>query len=227
MVLLEKVELNDIVTHCLGVLHKIDGQVGLDSKERRVTSYLQVLPQTMSMALQSYWKQVAQEFEETNEDPVSTLKECNSVLKNFFAGHSTDNDCHDLIESLQSTSKPDNMKVQTFFYQLKELKNYVDWLPGQEEKLTKSQLNLALYNGLPGSWQAKYMIAGCSVHTDNRPELLHYLRVQEHQQGIIDGKHQVLQAKAWAKLERGHALCLSAQQGIQKWQSMQELSRQD
>jgi hypothetical protein len=33
VVLLEKVELSDILPHCLRVLHKIDGQVGLDIKE--------------------------------------------------------------------------------------------------------------------------------------------------------------------------------------------------
>jgi hypothetical protein len=149
------VKLNDIVTHCLGVLHKIDGQMGLDSKERHVTSYLQILPQTMSMVLQAYWKQVVQEFEEDNEDvTIATVSTFNSILKNFFAGHLTDDDCHDLIEGLQSAIRPDNMKVQMFFYRLKELNDYIDWLPGQEEKLTKSQLNLAFYNGLPGSWQA-------------------------------------------------------------------------
>jgi hypothetical protein len=32
---------------------------------------------------------------------------------------------------------------QTFFYWLKELNDYVDWLPGAETKLTEIQLNLA------------------------------------------------------------------------------------
>jgi hypothetical protein len=41
VVLLEKVELNNIIPHCLGILHKIDGQVGLDSEEQQITSYLQ------------------------------------------------------------------------------------------------------------------------------------------------------------------------------------------
>jgi hypothetical protein len=59
---------------------------------------------------------------------------------------------------------------------------------------------------LPGLWQAKYMIAGRSVHTNNCSELLRYFCVQEHQQGIIDGKNQVLQAKAWAKLECGQEI---------------------
>jgi hypothetical protein len=52
------------------------------------------------------------------------------------------------------------MKVQTFFYCIMELNDYVEWLPGQEEKLSESQLNLVFYNRLPGSWRAKYMIAG-------------------------------------------------------------------
>jgi hypothetical protein len=34
------------------------------------------------------------------------------------------------------------VKVQTFFYQLKELNDYVDWLHGTETKLTEVQLNL-------------------------------------------------------------------------------------
>jgi hypothetical protein len=50
------------------------------------------------------------------------------------------------------------------------------------------------------------IIVGCLVHTENLPELLCYFCVQEHQQGIIDGKNQGLQAKAWAKLEHGHVL---------------------
>jgi hypothetical protein len=109
----------------------------------------------MSMLLQAYWKQVVQEFDKTNEETIATLANFNAVLKTFFAGHSTDDNCHNLIESLQSAIKPDAMKVQTFFYWLKELNNYMDWLPGHEEKLTESLMNLAFYSGLPGSWQAK------------------------------------------------------------------------
>jgi hypothetical protein len=38
VVLLEKVELCDILPLCLGVLHKLDGQVGLEIEERRILS---------------------------------------------------------------------------------------------------------------------------------------------------------------------------------------------
>jgi hypothetical protein len=203
LVLLEKVELCNILPHCLGVLHKIDRQVGLDIEEQQIASYLQVLPRTMSMVQQSYWKQVIQEDDELNADLITNLDEFNLVLKTFFAGHLTEDDCHDLLASLQSSSKPNLMKVQTYFYQIKELNDYVEWLPRHEEKLTKSQLNLAFYDRLPGSWWAKYMIARQSVHTNNRSELLCYFHVQEHQQSIIDEKNEVLQAKARAKLDCG------------------------
>jgi hypothetical protein len=156
----------------------------------------------MSMASQSYWKQVIQEYDELNADLITNLDDLNSVLKTFFAGL-TEDDHHDLLESLWSSSKPDSMKVQTYFYQIKELNDYVEWLPRHEEKLTKSQLNLAFYNRLPGSWQAKYMITGQSVHTDNQSDLLCFFRIQEHQQSIIDEKNGVLQAKAQAKLDHG------------------------
>jgi hypothetical protein len=100
VVLLEIVEQCDILPHCLGVLHKIDRQVGLDIEEWQIASYLQVLPRTMSMVLQSYWKQVIQEYDELNANPITNLDEFNLALKTFFAGHSTEDDRHDLLESL-------------------------------------------------------------------------------------------------------------------------------
>jgi hypothetical protein len=121
VVMLEQVELNDIDPHCLGVLHKIDSQVGLDSDNRRVTSYLQVLSQTMSMLLQSYWKQVLTDYNKTHEDTITTINNINAALQAFFAGHATEDDCHDLLKSLQLASKPKTMKVQTFFYHIKSI----------------------------------------------------------------------------------------------------------
>jgi hypothetical protein len=54
------------------------------------------------------------------------------LLKAFFACHSTEDDRHELVSFIRYASKPDDMKVQTFFYRLKELNDYVDWLPGSE-----------------------------------------------------------------------------------------------
>jgi hypothetical protein len=86
-----------------------------------------------------------------------------------------------LVSFICYASKPDDMKVQTFFYRLKELNDYVDWLPGSEPALTDAQRNLAFYNSMPGLWRVRYASSGRSAHTTTRAELLHYFRVQEHE----------------------------------------------
>jgi hypothetical protein len=122
----------------------------------------------MSMALQAYWKQVVKEYHKAHEDTITTLDDFDLVLRTFFAGHATEIDCHDLLESLHSAIKPKTMKVQTFFFCIKELNDYMEWLPGHEEKLSKSQLNLAFFT------------TDC-LGRGNSSELLCYFRVQEHQ----------------------------------------------
>jgi hypothetical protein len=87
-----------------------------------------------------------------------------------------------LVSVIRYASKLEDMKVQPFFYCLKELNDYVDWLPGDKPALTDAQLNLAFFNGMPGSWRVCYAILGCFAHTTTRAELLHYFRVQEHEQ---------------------------------------------
>jgi hypothetical protein len=42
-------------------------------------------------------------------------------------------------------------------------------------------LNLAFFNGMPGSWHVRYAISGQLAHTTTRAELLHYFCVQEHE----------------------------------------------
>jgi hypothetical protein len=77
------VEPHNIVTHCLSVLHKIDGQVKeIGSCPPTSTVYV-----PLSNAIQY--------LEDHNGGPVTTIVKFYSVLKAYIAGHSTDNDCHD------------------------------------------------------------------------------------------------------------------------------------
>jgi hypothetical protein len=103
---------------------------------------LAVLPQTLSVALQATCKQIVQDFEDNNGGPVMTIEEFYSVLKAYIVGRSMDNKCHDLVKSIRSAIKPDSMRVQNLFYQLKELNDYIEWLLGTETKLNDTQLNL-------------------------------------------------------------------------------------
>jgi hypothetical protein len=146
--------------------------------------------------------QVVSEYNKAHEDEDETFAKTH---KAFFACHSTKDDQHELV--IHYASKPENMKVQLFFYQLKELNKYVDWLPGDEPALTDAKLNLAFYNRMPGHWHVRYAISGCSAHTTMCAELLHYFHVQEHEklskekavkQGMACSKDGSNCAPSWA-----------------------------
>jgi hypothetical protein len=131
------------------VIHKIDGQVG-DHENKKLQSYKQVMPRTLSLPLVAVWEQVVTEYNEENPVEVGSLGTFAKTLKKFFACHSTKDNRHKLASVIRFAIKPEAMKVQPLFYRLKELNEYVNWLPGDEPALTEAQLNLALYNGMPG-----------------------------------------------------------------------------
>jgi hypothetical protein len=169
-------ELHEIMPHCLMVIHKVDGQVG-DHDNKKLSSYKQVLPRTLSIPLVGVWEQVVVEYNQANPDEDESLASFAKTLKAFFACHSTEDDRHELVSVIRYAQKPENMKVQPFFYRLKELNDYVNWPPGDEPALTEAQLNLAFYNGMPSRWRVRHAISGRSAHTTTRAELLHYFRV--------------------------------------------------
>jgi hypothetical protein len=149
---------------------------------RKLQSYKQVLPRTLSIPLVGVWEQVVQEYKAANPDEDESLESFAKTLKAFIACHATEDDRHKLVSVIQYASKPDNMKVQPFFYRLKELNDYVHYLPGDEPALTDAQLNLAFYNGMPGHWRVRHAISGRSAHTTTCAELLHCFCVEEHRQ---------------------------------------------
>jgi hypothetical protein len=185
--LCNRFELHEIIPHCLTVMHKIDGQVG-DSDTKKAHSYKAIMPRTLSIPLAGVWKQVAIDYELENPDEDDTVATFKEILKAFFAAHSTEDDRHELASVIRYAVKPTGMKVQPFFYCLKEL-NGIDWLPGDEPELSDAQLNLAFYNGMPEKWRGRHAISGRSAHTTTRAELIHYFRVQEHAQVTGKSKH--------------------------------------
>jgi hypothetical protein len=115
------------------------------------------------------------------------------------------------------------MKVQTFFYRLKELNDYIDWLPGGEPTLPDAQLNLAFYNSMPGLWRVCYAISGWSAHTTMCSELLHYFWVQEHKQATNKAKlaqktQKQAQKESKRAAKREHGRCKHQLKGKQDGQ---------
>jgi hypothetical protein len=146
------------------------------------------LHETLSIPLAGVWQQVVVDYNKANADEDETLASFAKTLKAFFACHSTEDDQHEFVRVICYAQKPEHMKVQPFFYQLKELNDYVNWLPGDKPALSEVQLNVAFYNGMPGHWHVRHAILGRSAHTTMRAELLHYFCVQEHKKHSKDKK---------------------------------------
>jgi sulfur relay (sulfurtransferase) DsrC/TusE family protein len=134
-------ELHEIIPHCLMVMHKIDGQVG-NHKNEKLQSYKQVLPRTLSIPLVGVWEQVVQEYNKANKGKDESLASFAKTLKAFITCHLTEDDQHELVSVIRYACKPDHMKVQPFFFRLKELNNYIHWLPGDEPALCTTQLGV-------------------------------------------------------------------------------------
>lgn len=55
--------------------------------------------------------------------------------------HAIIKDCHELLQQLRAPRKPCKLKVQAFYYCLKELNPYVAWMPGNEVLLNDENLS--------------------------------------------------------------------------------------
>ena len=47
-----------------------------------------------------------------------------------------------------------------FWYRLRELNSYVDWLPGDKPGLNNEAIKQAFYDGMPITWKTRYTNAG-------------------------------------------------------------------
>jgi hypothetical protein len=97
-------ELHEIILHCLMVIHKIDGQVG-DQDNKKLLSHKQVLAQTLSIPSVGVWEQVIVEYNQANPDEDESLASFAKTLKAFFACHSTEDNCHELVSVVMRKSQ--------------------------------------------------------------------------------------------------------------------------
>jgi hypothetical protein len=69
----------NLMTHCLMVVHKIDGQIS-ENDDKKLQSYKQVLWQTLSLPLVGVWDQVVTKFNKDHEDPLLLLLSCSRLF---------------------------------------------------------------------------------------------------------------------------------------------------
>jgi hypothetical protein len=77
---------------------------------------------------------------EGHEETVNGFERC---ILAFLASHATVEDRYELVAQLRSPQKPREIKVQSFYYRLREMNGYVRWLPGEELALNENQIKQA------------------------------------------------------------------------------------
>jgi hypothetical protein len=94
MSILTKVDVPDIVAHVLSVMHKINLQV--EDEQDRYSSYVLVLPRTLSIPLLAAWNHVNKKHPKV----AATVQGFEKMIKYFIKAHATDADRHDLLAQL-------------------------------------------------------------------------------------------------------------------------------
>ena len=173
--ILDTMELSVLTQHVLDVRSKVKNIVSTDA--HIAPSLFKVLPRTLSERMREDVWDLCRDEEPSVEE---TLDGFDIILKRFIDTFATADDQHQLIQQLQKPTKPREVMVQAFYYQLKKLNGYIPWLPGTASKLTDPQLKEAFYDGMPNAWRVRFVHAGQSRHSMTMPELVRYFRSQEH-----------------------------------------------
>ena len=107
-----------------------------------------------------------------------TVVQFDLKLKEFVAAHATTEDRYDLVQQLRTAKKPRMVTVQAFWYRLREINTYVEWLPGAEPPLTEPQQKQAFYDSMPAKWQERFISAG-HIAALTMAQMVRYFRQQE------------------------------------------------
>ena len=177
--ILESMEIKDLLPHCMLIHNKVTAQV--TTQAHVGPSLYRAFSRSLSIVLQSIWDQVNDDANaDAAIDNTETADHFDDRLRDFIAVHSTAEDRHELVQQLRGPSKkPCKIPVQSFWYRMRELNGYAQWLPGNEPVLTEDQLKQAFYDAMPSAWQERFINSGGSVATKTMAELVRYFRKQE------------------------------------------------
>jgi hypothetical protein len=145
--ILTKFELGNIVVHCLTVMHRIDAHIDNHPADR-FALYMDVFPCTCCFHMLRHDTILI-------DHPLATQDKAGfqQANRHFIAVHTTDEDCHELLDYIHSVAKLRKMDVQTYYICLRELNCQVDWLPGNNLPLIEDQLHQAFFDSMPTPWK--------------------------------------------------------------------------
>jgi hypothetical protein len=171
--ILEDLELKRLLPHCLDVKTKVEQVV--QTNAHLGPSLFRVFPRTISSVLRTIWDIII-----ADENPQENIAGFEDCICSFIALHLTAEDRHELVLQLRSPHKPREILVQSFYYRLREVNGYVEWLPGNEPQLNENQLQQALFDAMPSTWRDRFTQAGHSHGAMTLAQVLRYFRQQEN-----------------------------------------------
>lgn len=169
---LDSFDLGDILQHVVSFEQKICQAV--TDREQRQRCFGKVFGRTLARPLQATWESfTAQLGVPVNEGGFFAM------VKAMIASFATEDDRRDLLNQIRDAQKPREVPVQTMWYRMIEVNNMVEYLPGQDPKLTPSQLLKAFHDAMPQRWRDRFLNAGLTVNEAALPKILQYFRMQE------------------------------------------------
>ena len=112
------------------------------------------------------------------------------MLKDFVAAHFDSEARYTALSSLRNARKPRIIMVENFYYRMIEINELIEWLPGDQETLTPSEIKCAFYDAMPNKWRKNFETAPkVKYETTTLAEMRSYFRKQEQSSNNIrDGK---------------------------------------
>jgi len=173
---LDSIDTNEVIEHVHDTMHSVTQAVTTTAHIGQ--SLFKVFPRTLSTPLTSIWDALLTDvlhagISQTSADGFEYF------AKAFIASHAAVEERYEAVQQLRGYTKPIKMRVQAFYYRLREINGYIQWMPGQEAPLDDTQLKQSFYDGMPTAWKNRFTGTGRPPTTTPLSSLLQFFRQQE------------------------------------------------
>jgi hypothetical protein len=170
----------DILPHGQALRTKVLAAVG--TAAHRGPSLFEVYSRSLSPVLSSMWEGGLKNAEEDElVHNTKTIENFDARFKDLIQVHSTTDERYELAQFLRGCRKPRDLPVQSFWYKLREINTYIEWLPGEEPALNEQQLKQAFHDAMPPTWRERFANAGNSLNGMTMAQVAQYFRGHESQ----------------------------------------------
>jgi len=173
---LNNIDTAEVIEHVHDTMHAVVQAVTTTAHIGQ--SLFKIFPRTLSTPLTSIWDALLTDV--LHAGVSQTSKEgFEHFAKAFIASHAAMEERYEAVQQLRGYTKPVQMRVQAFYYRLREINGYIRWMPGQEAPLDDTQLKQSFYDGMPTAWKNRFTGTGRSPSATPLSSLLQFFRQQE------------------------------------------------